>query len=310
MTKLRNLEPGDLPHLPGLFSALNREPVPWNAAWVAHKIYQDPDYDPALSPVIEDGGRPVALAHGVMRDGGKTAFLKVVVVEKSYRRRGLATQLLDIFESRAREAGATDIQIFFCPPCYLFPGIDPGYAEALSLMLRRGYQTRRESIVNMEVELDPAMLDTQVDEARLQALGYTVRRAQPADKMEAVELGQRIGGAWWRSEVLDAYNYEPVRLHIASGPTGTLVAFAAQDVVGPILFGPTGTDPAHRRLGLGTVLLKRCLADVLAQGYSKALIAGAGPIAFYTRVVGARVCRIFWPFEKSLVEGEGKFTQD
>lgn len=304
MTKLRNLEPGDLPHLPGLLSALNREPVPWNAAWLERKIYHDPDYDPALSPVIEEGGRPVALVHGVIRDRGEIASLKVMAVEKAYRRRGLATQLLDTFEERAREAGATGIQIFFCPPCYLFPGIDPGYAEALCLMLRRGYQTKQESIVNMEVDLDPVKLDTQADEIRLQNLGYTIRRAQPADREEAVALGEHIGGDWWRSELRDAFTYEPVRLYVAAGPAGDLVAFAAQDLVGPTLFGPTGTELSHQRLGLGTVLLKRCLADVLAQGYSKALIAGAGPIAFYTRAVGARVCRVFWPFEKSLVEGE------
>jgi GNAT superfamily N-acetyltransferase len=309
MTILRNLEPGDLPHLPGLLAALDREPVPWNAAWLEHKIYQDPDYDPALSPIFEDSGRPVALVHGVIRGGGEIASLKVMAVEKSYRRRGLATQLLDIFESRAREAGAVRIQLFFAPPCYLIPGIDPGYAEALDLMMRRGYQTERNCIVNMEVELDPVLLNTQADEARLKALGYMTRRAQPDDRDEAAELGYRIGGVWWRDEVLDAFSYEPIRLYVAAGPTGALVSFAAQDVVGPILFGPTGTDPAARRLGIGTVLLKRCLADVLAQGYPKALISGAGPIAFYTRAVGARVCRVFWPFEKSLVEETGKFSE-
>jgi GNAT superfamily N-acetyltransferase len=307
---LRNLELGDLPHLPGLLSALDREPVPWDAAWLEHKIYQDPDYDPALSPIFEDAGRPVALVHGVIRDGGEIASLKVFAVEKSYRRRGLATQLLDIFESRVRQAGATRIHLFFAPPCYLIPGIDPGYAEALDLMTRRGYQTERKCIVNMEVELDPVLLDTQADEARLRELGYSIRRAQPADRAEAAELGYRIGGEWWHSEVLDAYSYDPIRLYVASDPTGALVAFAAQDVVGPILFGPTGTDPAARRLGIGTVLLKRCLADVLAQGYPKALISGAGPISFYTRAVGARVCRVFWPFEKLLVEGERKFSEE
>jgi mycothiol synthase len=305
MAQLRNLEPSDLPLLPVLLAALDREPVSWNAAFLKRKIYEDPDYDPALSPLIEDAGRPVALVHGVIRGGGETAFLKVMAVEKSYRRRGLASQLLDIFESRARQVGATRIQLFFCPPCYFLPGIDPGYAEALCLMLRRSYQTKRESEVNMEVELDPVLLDTQADEARLRALGYTLRRALPSDREAAVALGYSTGGDWWQSEVVDAFSYDPIRLHVAADATGILVAYAAQDVVGPTLFGPTATDPAHQRLGLGTVLLKRCLADVLAQGYPKALISGAGPIAFYTRAVGARVCRVFWPFEKALVEEGG-----
>jgi GNAT superfamily N-acetyltransferase len=169
-------------------------------------------------------------------------------------------------------------------------------------MMRRGYQTKRESVVNMEVELDPVQLDTRADEVRLRNLGYTLRRAQPADQEEAVALGYATGGAWWQSEVADAFSYDPIRLHVAAGPSGALVAYAAQDVIGPALFGPTATDPAHQRLGIGTVLLRRCLADVLAQGYPRALISGAGPITFYTQAVGARVCRVFWPFKKSLVE--------
>src|SRR3712207_1961051 len=103
MARLRNLELVDLPLLPVLLAALDREPVPWNATFLKHRIYEDPDYDPALSPLIEGAGRPVALVHGVIRSGGEIAFLKVMAVEKSYRRRGLASQLLDIFESRVRQ---------------------------------------------------------------------------------------------------------------------------------------------------------------------------------------------------------------
>jgi GNAT superfamily N-acetyltransferase len=297
----RNLERRDLAHLPGLLAALDREPVPWDVNWLQRKIYGDPDYDPALSPLFEAAGRPVALVHGAIRDGGQAAFLKVIAVERTYRRQGLASQLLDIFESRARAAGATRIEINYAPPTYLVPALDPGYTGALALLLRRGYQTDRETIVNMEVKLSPVLVDTQADEARLSDLGYTIRRALPADREEAVALGYRMGSAAWQSEVQDAFNYDPVRLHIALN-SGAIVAFAAQDVIGPLLFGPTATDPAVQRLGIGTVLLKRCLADALGQGYSRAIICGAGPLTYYIKTVGARICRYFWTFEKSLLD--------
>lgn len=113
MTELRNLRHDDLPYLPGLLAALDREAVPWDASWLERKIYGDPDYDPALSPVIEAAGRPVALVHGVVRGGGNVAFLKVMAVERAFRRQGFATRLLDVFEARARTAGATSIRILF-----------------------------------------------------------------------------------------------------------------------------------------------------------------------------------------------------
>lgn len=299
MTELRNLRHDDLPYLPGLLAALDREAVPWDASWLERKIYGDPDYDPALSPVIEAAGRPVALVHGVVRGEGNVAFLKVMAVERAFRRQGFATRLLDVFEARARTAGATSIRILFCPPAYLLPGLDPAYTAALCLLLRRGYQTNQQSIVNMEVALDPARLDTRADEARLRGLGYLIRRATPDDREGAADLAYRLGGEGWRGEALDAFTYDPIRLHVAVGETG-IVAFAAQDVTGPALFGPTGTDPAARKLGLGTVLLKRCLGDALAQGFRRAEICAVGPIDFYARAMEARVCRIFWPLEKPL----------
>lgn len=151
----------------------------------------------------------------------------------------------------------------------------------------------------MEVALDPARLDTRADEARLRGLGYLIRRATPDDREGAADLAYRLGGEGWRGEALDAFTYDPIRLHVAVGETG-IVAFAAQDVTGPALFGPTGTDPAARKLGLGTVLLKRCLGDALAQGFRRAEICAVGPIDFYVRAMEARVCRIFWPLEKPL----------
>ena len=157
----------------------------------------------------------------------------------------------------------------------------------------------RNSIVNMAVRLERARLDTEKDEARLATLGVSVRQAVPEDREGAADLAQQIGGSGWRREVLDAFTYDPIRLHVAER-AGRIVAFAAQDVVGPTLFGPTGTDPACRCLGIGTVLLKRCLGDVLARGLHRAEIVAAGPLAYYMRAVEAHISRIFWPFEKTL----------
>lgn len=304
MTNLRALRPSDLPQLPQLLTVLDREPIPWDASWLVHKIFEDPDFDPALSPVLEDNGRLVALAHGVIRHyearhGGTAAFLKLMAVDPAYQRQGLMSRLLDQFEAQVKSAGVEKIKIDFCPPAFLIPAVDPGYTAALSLLLRRGYKSSRQSYVNMSVPLDLQLLETAVEEERLHALGYHIRRAEGKDKKAAAQLGYALGGNFWRSEIVDAFHYDPVRLHLALR-NGRPVAFAAQDVSGPTLFGPTATEPSARKQGIGTVLLKRCLRDVLAQGHSEAIICGAGPIAYYISAVGATVCRTFWPFVKDL----------
>lgn len=222
------------------------------------------------------------MAHGVTRDS-KTVFLKLVAVEPAFQRQGFATRLLDALEGRAQERGLHQVRIHFSPPEYLMPGVDIGYTAAIHLLLRRGYETDRRSIVNMVVDLDSTSLNTEDDEVRLAALGISVRRARPQDREHAADLAQQIGSLDWREEVLDAFTYDPIRLQVAEC-AGKIIAFAAQDVVGPALYGPTGTDSGYRRLGIGTVLLKRCLRDILVRGQRRAEIVAAGPLAYYSLV--------------------------
>ncbi|NUP67682.1 MAG: GNAT family N-acetyltransferase, partial [Nonomuraea sp.] len=68
----------------------------------------------------------------------------------------------------------------------------------------------------------------------------------------------------------------------------------------PAWFGPMGTAPDARGLGLGGVLLRRCLADQRAAGQASAQIGWVGPLRFYSRAVGARAERVFWLYRRDL----------
>jgi hypothetical protein len=61
-----------------------------------------------------------------------------------------------------------------------------------------------------------------------------------------------------------------------------------------------GTAEEARGLGVGRVLLRRCLADQAETGRQEAQIGWVGPIHFYARAIGARVERVFWLFRRSL----------
>jgi GNAT superfamily N-acetyltransferase len=89
-------------------------------------------------------------------------------------------------------------------------------------------------------------------------------------------------------------------LHVATRD-GAFLGFAAHAAQRVPVFGPMGTAPAARGLGIGAVLLRRCLADQRDAGVEVAEIGWVGPVRFYSRAVGARLGRVFWTYEKAVV---------
>src|SRR5262249_29910784 len=166
------------------------------------------------------------------------------------------------------------------------------------LLIRRGYASRH-TAVNMEVDLRPNIFEPAADERRLAAEGFEVRRLASAD---ADAFTRYMGEMWswgWRHEACRTLKHDPITTHLALRD-GKIVGFASCNASGPGQFGPMGTDGGLRRHGVGGVLLKRCLADLRAQGYPTADIQWVGPIAFYARQVGATLSRCFFQFEKVL----------
>jgi len=64
--------------------------------------------------------------------------------------------------------------------------------------------------------------------------------------------------------------------------------------------GPIGTDPGMRGLGIGTILLKRCLAEQRDRGIDAAELVWVGPLSYFARAVHATIGRAFWLYSKDL----------
>jgi GNAT superfamily N-acetyltransferase len=123
---------------------------------------------------------------------------------------------------------------------------------------------------------------------RLRALGVDVRRALPPEKHLVMDWVQQAFSRHWASEVDVAFASRPVSCHVATR-AGEMVGFACYDATCRGFFGPTGVAPEHRGQGIGAALLLVCLEAMQAVGYGYAIIGGAGPTDFYTRVCGAQV---------------------
>ena len=188
---------------------------------------------------------------------------------------------------------------------YLVPGIDLRYTPGWLFVQKHGYATVGEA-VNMTVDLavdphagpDGALWQTAADEERLEESGVEVRRATEADR-GAVEALLEAHWPAWVPEVSASLGRQ--MLHVALRG-GAVLGFSAADAnnVGTGWFGPMGTAPEARGLGIGGVLCRRCLADLAAQGLATATIPWVAPVGFYAHHAGASVSRVFHRFEKTL----------
>ena len=144
----------------------------------------------------------------------------------------------------------------------------------------------------MEADLDQESWETAERELELKGEGFRIRRLEPGDRQAFLSF---LGG----DPREDGYRVEKC---YQQGPISCqIVAYAQYDVDRPGWFGAMRTAEEFRRAkGLGTVLFKRCMADMRQLGYEKALIGWVAPLYFYSKVAGARVCATMWLMSKTL----------
>jgi mycothiol synthase len=271
---------------------------------IKDKTFGDPHFDPELTLVGRSEGRIVACMPGLCkeRQGRPTGWIKWLAVDRDRRREGLGTQLLEEMERRLRDRGAEEIRVSDCAPNYLQPGVDPRNTEAVAFLLKRGY-SKTGDFFHMEADLSGRDWNTVEQEERFQEEGFGFRRLEPADREPFLDFlgGDRREDAY---RVDACYRQEPISCHIALRES-RIVAYAQYDVDRPGWFGAMRTAVPYRRTkGLGTILFRRCMADMQRLGYARALIGWVAPLYFYAKVADARVCRTMWLFTKKLVTSD------
>lgn len=126
------------------------------------------------------------------------------------------------------------------------------------------------------------------EEKRLEEAGIRVFRLLPTDIAGAVEFAGTFEGGW-ASECSAACANHPVSCFVAVREK-KIVGFACYDATAKDFFGPTGVLEPERGKGIGSVLLKKCLLAMRAEGYAYAIIGGVGRARpFYEKTVGATV---------------------
>jgi len=290
----------------------------------AHALWQrSAPFDPVPLPVLAEKlwGEPAGLALAAEVDGDlagigcgalwevptepagrrsqRRGSVRLLAVAPEHRRRGVGSALLRTLADDLGRRGATSLRIGEAAPNYLTPGVDVRYEAAPAFLAAHGLRETGEA-VNLGVDLGRDDWDTSDDEQRLAAAHVSVRRASETDRTALAAL---LDAHWpaWQPEADCAMGNRPPALHLALRGESA-IGFAAHSATNAPLgwFGPMGTAPEARGLGVGAVLLKRCLADLKAEGHPRATIAWAAALPFYERACGATVARRFRRFERAL----------
>ncbi len=249
-------------------------------------IFDDQDYKSEHGFIVLDGEGVVGVMVGVQR--GQEAWLKLFAVDKDRRRLQIARQMLDELEGRFRSAGVKRVHTLNSSPHYVMPGLDVRYTAGVCLLKGRGYQLDQ-YVHNMRVDLDSAEFDTGEAELAQAGQGIIFRRLRHEDEPA---LRPWIDGNWgssWRTEACNSLTNDPVTSHVAIND-GRIVGFGTYDVMALTSgFGPTGVEESMRGLGLGKILLFRCLEDMKKRGDRHCEVTWVGPISYYAHTVSARI---------------------
>ncbi len=275
---------------------------PINEILLIEKAWEDPGV--VFHEVLETDGEVQGFALGVIRkaQGDVVGYLKMLAVAPAERGAGIGSRLLKGAETALQTHGARLVRIGGSPPNYLSPGVDDRYGAGLTFLQKHGYRVSGET-ENMTVVLDGQDWTTDGDEAGLLRQGVTVRRAVAGDHEQLKVLANHFGGTWI-DEIERALALDPVGVHLA-WRGDQLLGFAAWggNNTAAGWFGPMGTLPEARGLGIGGVLLKRCLRDLQRQGFKASVIPWVGPVGFYQRHAGANVSARLIRMEKTLDPG-------
>lgn len=313
---MTNLEtrPLEARHLPAAAALCRREIayLPFSEAILQDRILDDPDFDPDLNPTVWRGERLVAMACGAppSEELQTAGGVKLFAVARDMRRQGIATRLFDHVEERLTGLGASESVAIIAGNNRFMQGLDLRYTEALCFLEARGYERAGDGM-DMDVDLCNTPLDTSTKEAELerdhslrvrrltmddyrQAWDYVAREFEYPSALAPDPVGRR-----WAYLATSGLKLDPPTLWMAE-KDGEFCGFAVTDVAAPERLGPMGVSPEVRKLGVGTVLLKRALADLRARGVDIGVIYGAGPYAFYARTVNATVNAVFWRLRKAL----------
>jgi ribosomal protein S18 acetylase RimI-like enzyme len=199
------------------------------------------------------------------------AWITAFGVNTNQQRRGVGSALFRHNCEKMRTEGRKTIDISPYVPNYFVPGVDlKAYPGTLIFLEKMGFKARYNAIsmgANLSGFLIPAEI-LQLEEQCEQNDGLTIRPVTSADLPDLMPfIVRHFGWDWFRHaqdyllELFSGGNTQHICFLVARRH-GEVVGYCQQKLE---RFGPFGVDPACRNLGIGRLLLFRCLATMSAR---------------------------------------------
>lgn len=253
------------------------------------QVLLDVNFDPEGFLVAEIEGVLVGFLLAIVRstpmqgldtdpdDGWITVFF----VEPEFRSRGIGHALLDRGRAHIAARGRRYVSVSPYAPNYFWPGVDPQrYPEAQRLLRANGFEDI-ETPVSMSASLLDFAIPERVQELqrRREAEGYTFDTLRDEQIVAVLRFNSLYFSADWARAIRDALLRDVARERVLVAARGDEIAgfclYGGYDRVAE-RFGPFGVHPELRRLGLGRVLLYRCLDRMHANGLQHAWFLWTG----------------------------------
>jgi mycothiol synthase len=245
-----------------------------------------------------------AVFGSLMQGAGAGGSIDLIVVDRAFRRQGIGRRLLEQLEQEFSRRTCGVINACGNPPCYLWPGVDIHYTPAICFFEDLGF-TRGRCVVNMDVDLVNAPLQTAAQESRMSTVGIQIRRAGPGDR-DTLHAWVCSGFAWpavWAQELDLVWDNPQAGCHLARRGRD-IIGFCAYGANQLDIVGPVAVAPASRGLGLATILIKRCLAEQRDRhGLLAAELGWVRPLTLCSDKLQARIGRAFWQYTKPIKGG-------
>lgn len=297
-------------------AAMNHDAV--SADTFRTKVLLDPNFRADHLPVAVVEDEIVGFVLGLTRQvplflqglEPDAAWITAFGVHPEFRRCGIGRALFEDLLQRLAHEGRKEVAISPYVPNYFVPGIDanayPGTVDWLERRL--GFRTLNQAI-SMGADLTGFRIPPDVL-AREQALleqGVTVQPVTAGDLPDLMPfIVEHFGWDWYRHArdyLLEIFGADPHRVcFLVARQHGEVVGFCQQRLE---RFGPFGVNPHKRNLGIGRVLLFRCLAEMRARHtfYAYFLWTDENAARLYS-LAGFERRRIFTLMTKDLTEGD------
>ena len=259
------------------------------------------DFDPEFTLICKtkESNEIIAAFIPIIRSTslGKVCFLKACLVDKTFQRKGIGTDLLNELISRVSSKGVNMISYGDSVPNYWQPGVDLRHTSLYFFLKKNKFRTkkmRQNLIVNLEnMEIKP----------KKQYGEYSFERIGQSDFQNLFNFVKRtFPEGSWAEEVALSFNSEPPTSFVAKDAQNEIIGWASHSNLFPGSFGPTGVLISQRGKGICTQLLNWALWDMKQNNITKATIMWVvgDTIKYYSKAVGAHIFPVFIPMTRNI----------